>query len=974
MSIWSRIERQLTNLADEILPDEFREQIAEARALLAEGRAAEAAASLEALVGERPEHSGAQALLGAALLEMGDAPRAQLAFERAIAADTDSPEGHLGRGDACAAQGDDATAIDAYRTAVSRASGDRAVLHEAYRGLGLAYRRAGEVGKAIRELRKAVAESPRDGLALGGLGEALLANPEVPDDEAARWLHRASDCEPVAAITWLGLGILALRTGGDDAREHFDRALSDIAADPAWRTTPMVSLRRRALVGIGDAALAAGDAAEANRFFLQALEIDPRDAEVHARIGDVHRAVGNLDAALPSYERALDLGAEHAVLERALDTALEARATEPAVRLANQVLARDPEATRALVARGIALANDGQHQAARATFKAALSRADDALAHVALGELELAASPTRAAGDAAAAAALSALRIAPRDRRARALLADARARSFDTGNAPASEPDAALYRAVARLGDLALHARELGDLAADATRAASDFDQPLLVTVMGEFSSGKSTFVNAFIGADVAPTGITPTTATINVVKYGRERGGRIVRRDGSVDNLAWEPLLAALRGLGADAAREIRTVEILVPLEELERINIVDTPGLNSILPEHEEVARNFIARADAVVWLFTANQAGKKSEKQALERIRDEGVRVLGVLNKVDQLEARDLEQVMSYVHSELEGLVEAVVPLSARKTLAWRDDGALDDGNWSQLEAALERRFFARAREIKRDVCGRRLGVLVERGRLALVAQRERASAVADALAAAADKAADAATDFAGTVALTQRRDLTADTAELYRRAASEVLELVQPRRLPFGSHSATEADRDYLVSLLQSGYEAALERSRRSVVAALRAAGAAAIAAAAEAAPVVGAEAIADIGRTIDDALRLVEARVFARCRAYLAGYLRGGFVDRFFARDLPRIELSRDAIYHALFRDSPDLDAQIGAPMTEAGAGAIADLGDRLRHWAGVAEVMAYDMEVGVQRALDEVAAAADAARDRQGDA
>ena len=48
---------------------------------------------------------------------------------------------------------------------------------------------------------------------------------------------------------------------------------------------------------------------------------------------------------------------------------------------------------------------------------------------------------------------------------------------------------------------------------------------------MGEFSSGKSSFVNAFIGADVAPTGITPTTATINVVRYGRERGGRIIDR-----------------------------------------------------------------------------------------------------------------------------------------------------------------------------------------------------------------------------------------------------------------------------------------------------------------------------------------------------------------------------------------------------------------------------------------------------------
>ena len=76
--------------------------------------------------------------------------------------------------------------------------------------------------------------------------------------------------------------------------------------------------------------------------------------------------------------------------------------------------------------------------------------------------------------------------------------------------------------------------RELGHFVGETARAAANLDQPLLVTVMGEFSSGKSSFVNAFIGADVAPTGITPTTATINVVRYGRERGGRIITPDGA--------------------------------------------------------------------------------------------------------------------------------------------------------------------------------------------------------------------------------------------------------------------------------------------------------------------------------------------------------------------------------------------------------------------------------------------------------
>ncbi len=961
MSIWSRIERRLTDLAGELLPDEFREQVDEARRLLDSGRAAEAAQSLDALVTERPAHAVAQSLLGAARLELGDAAAARSAFELAIATDPDLAEAHVGRGEASAAQGDDDTAVAAYRTAIGAAGGDRAVLHAAYRGLGAVYRRGGDLDKAIRELRKAVAESPRDGVALGGLGEALLADPDVTDEEAERYLARAAAAEQSAPVTWLGLGDLALR-GGDPAAaaEQYDKALALATTDVMAESPPRRRDRLRALCGLGDAALAAGDAPAAHRRYLEALALDPRRADVHARVAEAHRRVGNPDAAIAAYERALQLGAGDDVLHAALDTAIEARAVAAAVDLANRVLARDPDDPRALVARGIALADEGKVEPARATFRAALARGDDAQARLALARLELDSSPARAAGNAAANEALAALRIEPGSERGRALLAEARARTLvDPGEAGGNR-DAALYRLITDLQELSMRSRELGGLAADGARAATDFDQPLLVTVMGEFSSGKSTFVNAFIGDDVAPTGITPTTATINVVKYGRERGGRIHYRDGRTEALGWDELMAALRALDAHSTREVRLVEILVPLAALERINIVDTPGLNSILPEHEEVARGFIARADAVVWLFTANQAGKKTEKAALERIRGEGVRVLGVLNKIDQLAAGEVDQVVDYVRAELSGLVEAVVPLSARQAALARNDDTAEDGNWSALEADLEQRFFARSREIKREVAARRLGGLVERARRTVAERRDRAREVAAALASGADGVGAAAALFGDEVALRERRALTGQVADLYRRAAREVLELVRPRRLPFGSHSATEADRDYLVSLLHAGYEAALEHSRRGVVADLHARGGDAVAEAARAADVVGADAASDLARTVDDAVRLVEAQVFARCLAYVGGFLRGGFVDSFFRGELPKIELSEDAVFHALFRDSPDLDIQIGEPLARAGRAALESLADRLRHYGDVADVLAYDIEVGEVRALDAI--------------
>ena len=81
--------------------------------------------------------------------------------------------------------------------------------------------------------------------------------------------------------------------------------------------------------------------------------------------------------------------------------------------------------------------------------------------------------------------------------------------------------------------DLFTAAPPLVGLAAAAGHAAEALDRPLLVAVMGEFNAGKSSFVNALAGANVAPTGVTPTTATVNVLRYGAEPAARVVAHDG---------------------------------------------------------------------------------------------------------------------------------------------------------------------------------------------------------------------------------------------------------------------------------------------------------------------------------------------------------------------------------------------------------------------------------------------------------
>ena len=82
MSLWSRIERRLGDLAGDLLLDEYRDQVAQARALVDAGDPYGAIDVIEALLRDKPEHGHALIVLGAARLATHDPARAKDAFER----------------------------------------------------------------------------------------------------------------------------------------------------------------------------------------------------------------------------------------------------------------------------------------------------------------------------------------------------------------------------------------------------------------------------------------------------------------------------------------------------------------------------------------------------------------------------------------------------------------------------------------------------------------------------------------------------------------------------------------------------------------------------------------------------------------------------------------------------------------------------------------------------------------------------
>ncbi len=256
------------------------------------------------------------------------------------------------------------------------------------------------------------------------------------------------------------------------------------------------------------------------------------------------------------------------------------------------------------------------------------------------------------------------------------------------------------------------------ELAAECETLAIEMERPLRVAVVGEFNAGKSTFINALIGADVAPTGVLPTTASLHWLSWAPDAFARIVSVDGPDRIVGHAALKAALREMQA-SGQKIRQVHICAPIERLRRIEVLDTPGFNAPETDHIEAARRAFREAHVALWLMDGSQALKDSERKVLEQIRDLGTPVLVLVNKCDRLSD---EQVVSVVAAVREGMAQAALPtiapsvgFSARLALAGRlgDDASRAASRWDDVEELLSAQVVNRSDTLRREAVLRKAG---------------------------------------------------------------------------------------------------------------------------------------------------------------------------------------------------------------------------------------------------------------------
>jgi len=180
----------------------------------------------------------------------------------------------------------------------------------------------------------------------------------------------------------------------------------------------------------------------------------------------------------------------------------------------------------------------------------------------------------------------------------------------------------------------------------DSIQQLDDF---FLLVVVGEFNAGKSAFINALIGENLLEEGVTPTTTKVNILRYGKETGKKALSEN--VESLT----------LDSDYLKEI---------------SIVDTPGTNAIVREHEEITSLFIPRSDLILFVTSADRPYTESERLFLKQIQSWGKKVVLVINKIDILQTPEsLEEIQSFVAENAKKILKAdpeIFPVSAQQAL--------------------------------------------------------------------------------------------------------------------------------------------------------------------------------------------------------------------------------------------------------------------------------------------------------------
>jgi energy-coupling factor transporter ATP-binding protein EcfA2 len=265
-------------------------------------------------------------------------------------------------------------------------------------------------------------------------------------------------------------------------------------------------------------------------------------------------------------------------------------------------------------------------------------------------------------------------------------------------------------------------------VAARLAEARRRLDEPLRLALVGRVKSGKSTLLNALVGARIAPTDAGECTRVVTLYRYGATPRVLLHGTDGGSRHL---PVRRAGGGLqlelGGTSPEDVASLEVDWPSADLLPATVVDTPGTASLSAGTSARTHAFLAAdegpsgADAVVFLTRQPQPEDLAVLAAFQEATGGRTATITVLSRADEVGAGRLDalQAAASVARRMSGdpavraVSSAVVPVAGLLALAGR---TLRQGDFTALrslaaadQAQVARMLLTADRFVRADVPG-------------------------------------------------------------------------------------------------------------------------------------------------------------------------------------------------------------------------------------------------------------------------
>jgi len=220
------------------------------------------------------------------------------------------------------------------------------------------------------------------------------------------------------------------------------------------------------------------------------------------------------------------------------------------------------------------------------------------------------------------------------------------------------------------------------------------------LVVVGQFKRGKTSLINALMGADLLPVAVVPLTSIVTIITYGERLTVRVFFNDDRMIEIDKDTLADYVTEKGNPRnVKDVREVVITYPSDYLrEGVRLIDTPGVGSIYQHNTDVAYHYLPKSDAALFLISVDQPISKAELDFLSDVKEHSNKIFFILNKADYLGDKDLQEAMDFARSVLKeamGTEVKIFPLSSRLALEGKlagDEGLIDKSHIRQFSDLL------------------------------------------------------------------------------------------------------------------------------------------------------------------------------------------------------------------------------------------------------------------------------------------